>query len=130
MTAWARSRTSNLAKIRLMCVFTVAGLRNMVAAMSSFELPRAIMTRTSRSRPVSVAGAPGTATTADRWATNRSTSLLVTDGASSASPAWAVRMASESASALTSLSKKSAGTCCQGVVDVLVEIKCGQDDSA
>lgn len=50
ITACTRSRTPSLAKIRLICVFTVAGERCSAWLISPLERPSAIALKTSRSR--------------------------------------------------------------------------------
>ena len=48
--AWVRSREPVLAKIRLMCVLTVASLTKSARAISRLDLPAAMRRRTSDSR--------------------------------------------------------------------------------
>ena len=104
-TSWARSRQSSLDSSRLMCVLTVATDRCKAAATSALELPAATCCSTWSSRSVSGARAsPADGAAARGRRANSAISRRVMAGASSASPAATIAMASSSFSGGVSFS--------------------------
>jgi hypothetical protein len=93
--------------MRLTCDLTVSSVTTRRAAISGFDRPSATRRRTCVSRGVRVASAPVAGASAlGRRRVNSLIRRRVTAGASRASPAAITRTASNSRSAVTSLSRK------------------------
>ena len=107
MTAWARSRSPSLARIRPTWVLVVCSAMTRVSLISALDRPRAMSRSTSVSRLGERAepGGDGRDVAPGRRVKS-AISRRVTDGASSASPAATTRTACTSSAAVASLSRK------------------------